>query len=239
MSKRLTPKEIENIQRLRRQMEEKADKERAAITYNASMWDIENKQDKRLAQKHQDLRAKDYLRSLAKDKKKSPDKKIVANIQFPGKKIVAEVKVPERQYKVPSDVNEDDLMNELNALDFEFDTPPVKRQYKVPSDVNEDDLMNELNALELEGEFDTPPVKRQYKVPSDVNEDDLIAELNDLEGDFDDIGKGTRKRRKYRKSKKNKVIVSKTHRVKGAKKTKKRRKNIKKQKKQSKNKRQN
>ena len=208
MSKRLTPKEIENIQRLRRQMDEKADKERAAITYNASMWDIENKKDKRLAQKHQDLRDKDYLRSLAKDKKKSPDKKIVANIQFPGKKIVAEVKVPERQYKVPSDVNEDDLMNELNAL-------------------------------ELEGEFDTPPVKRQYKVPSDVNEDDLMAELNDLEGDFDDIGKGTRKRRKYRKSKKNKVIVSKTHRVKGAKKTKKRRKNIKKQKKQSKNKRQN
>ena len=208
MSKRLTPKEIENIQRLRRQMDEKADKERAAITYNASMWDIENKKDKRLAQKHQDLRDKDYLRSLAKDKKKSPDKKIVANIQFPGKKIVAEVKVPERQYKVPSDVNEDDLMNELNAL-------------------------------ELEGEFDTPPVKRQYKVPSDVNEDDLMAELNDLEGDFDDIGKGTRKRRKYRKSKKNKVIVSKTHRVKGAKKTKKRRKNIKKQKKQSKNKKQN
>ena len=208
MSKRLTPKEIENIQRLRRQMDEKADKERAAITYNASMWDIENKKDKRLAQKHQDLRDKDYLRSLAKDKKKSPDKKIVANIQFPGKKIVAEVKVPERQYKVPSDVNEDDLMNELNAL-------------------------------ELEGDFDTPPIKRQYKVPSDVNEDDLMAELNDLEGDFDDIGKGTRKRRKYRKSKKNKVIVSKTHRVKGAKKTKKRRKNIKKQKKQSKNKRQN
>ena len=208
MSKRLTPKEIENIQRLRRQMDEKADKERAAITYNASMWDIENKKDKRLAQKHQDLRDKDYLRSLAKDKKKSPDKKIVANIQFPGKKIVAEVKVPERQYKVPSDVNEDDLMNELNAL-------------------------------ELEGEFDTPPVKRQYKVPSDVNEDDLMAELNDLEGDFDDIGKGTRKRRKYRKSKKNKLIVSKTHRVKGVKKTKKRRKNIKKQKKQSKNKRQN
>ena len=208
MSKRLTPKEIENIQRLRRQMDEKADKERAAITYNASMWDIENKKDKRLAQKHQDLRDKDYLRSLAKDKKKSPDKKIVANIQFPGKKIVAEVKVPERQYKVPSDVNEDDLMNELNAL-------------------------------ELEGDFDTPPIKRQYKVPSDVNEDDLMNELNDLEGDFDDIGKGTRKRRKYRKSKKNKVIVSKTHRVKGVKKTKKRRKNIKKQKKQSKNKRQN